>query len=458
MKTENPLHYLELILDQEFFDDVVKLTNYNAQSKSKEIQRSHEMLWQNITLKELRSFLGMFFWMSLVRYPEITDHWATNSIFFNEVFSSKMSRDRFKQILARITFCDKQSEKKEIPFNKLSVLISKVLDNSKKYYKPAKNLSLDESMIAFSGRHQAKLYMPTKPIRFGFKAYVLSEASTGFLLEWHMHDRSKGTTVAQIIDHLLKDYSKCCVYMDSFYSTIETFQMLKQRNILACGTINKQRISLFAITEDLEKMKEDSALCYTNSELKLFIWKTWKKKIFYLLSTIHGASMQKSGRYDAESKEFIEFYKPEAIEDYNLNMRGVDLFDQYMRYYSFKHGSKKWYKKISYYFLEAAIINSFIIYHQVENNQNLSLKDYKVCIIRDLLELESDDIPVDSSVYERKECSLDSLGPNIQLDCQICSNRSEYSHKSRKRTGYFCKTCNIPVCVIGCYDKHLNSK
>jgi len=466
-KTKNPVDYLELILDHEFFETVVFLTN-NAKAVIMDDQeylsdeengnkKSHEVLWRDITVIELRTFLGLFFWMGLIRYPAITDHWATNPIFKNDVFSSKMSRDRFKQILARLTFSDKQSEKKDIPFNKLSVLISKVLENSKRYYQPGKNLSIDESMIAFSGRHQAKVYMPTKPIRYGFKAYVLSEASTGFLLEWRMHDRSKSLTVAQIIDNLLESYPNCNVYMDSFYSTIESFRTLKERNILACGTISKQRLTLTALNEDIDGMAEETALCYSNGDLKLFIWKTRKKKIFYLLSTKHSNYMQSSRRYDIKSKQFIEVYKPEAIEDYNLNMRGVDLFDQYLRYYSFIHGSKKWYKKISYYFLETAIINSFIIYNQV--SKTLSLKDYKVSIIRSLLEIGSDDVSLISSFDDIKLCALGALGAGKQLDCQICSDRSSinYIQKSRKRTGYFCKTCNVPVCVLDCYDIHLNT-
>ena len=92
-------------------------------------------------------------------------------------------------------------------------------------------------MIAFNGRHQAKVYMPSKPIRFGFKANMLSEVSTGFLLEWYMHDRSKKTTVLEIIDKLLRDYSDFHLYMDSFYLTIGSFRKLYEKNILACGTI-----------------------------------------------------------------------------------------------------------------------------------------------------------------------------------------------------------------------------
>ena len=45
----------------------------------------------------------------------------------------------------------------------------------------AKNeLSLDESMQAFKGRHESKQY-PMKPIKFGFKFFVIAESKTGFV-------------------------------------------------------------------------------------------------------------------------------------------------------------------------------------------------------------------------------------------------------------------------------------
>src|SRR5215469_10290330 len=107
-----------------------------------------------------------------------------------------------------------------------------------------------------------------------------------------------------------------------------------------------------------------------------------------------------------------------------------------MRYYSFNHGSKKWYKKISYYFLEAALINSFIIFNQASGDQIPSLKDYKLKIIEALLELEAEEIPLSSEFFQSNICTLELLGAGKQLDCQVCSNRSPYKQKGRKRTGY----------------------
>ena len=86
--------------------------------------------------------------MGLVKYPSISDHWALSSIFCNKKLSSRMSRDRFKQILSNLIFYEKNEKRAdgyELLYNKLLELIITVLENSKKYYKHSQVLSLDES-------------------------------------------------------------------------------------------------------------------------------------------------------------------------------------------------------------------------------------------------------------------------------------------------------------------------
>ena len=94
--TKEPVDYLELILDEKFYQTVVRLTNLskttmvpfddnssdseNEPVENQNSKRSHEIAWKDITIQELRTFFGLFFWMGLVRYPAITDHWATNSV------------------------------------------------------------------------------------------------------------------------------------------------------------------------------------------------------------------------------------------------------------------------------------------------------------------------------------------------------------------------------------------
>jgi len=48
-------------------------------------------------------------------------------------------------------------------------------------------VSVDETMIGFKGRLGFIQYMPKKPTKWGLKAFVLSDAHTGYMYSWHLY-------------------------------------------------------------------------------------------------------------------------------------------------------------------------------------------------------------------------------------------------------------------------------
>jgi hypothetical protein len=58
-----------------------------------------------------------------------------------------------------------------------------IIINSNLYYKASNIKSIDESMIKFSGRAEYIIYMRNKPIKWGFKLYVLCDSLNGFCLD-----------------------------------------------------------------------------------------------------------------------------------------------------------------------------------------------------------------------------------------------------------------------------------
>ena len=52
---------------------------------------------------------------------------------------------------------------------------------------------------------------------------------------------------------------------------------------------------------------------------------------------------------------------PPCLPDYQWYMRGVDRNDQMEQYYNIERHSTKWWKRIFYYLVESAILNSYIM-------------------------------------------------------------------------------------------------
>jgi hypothetical protein len=55
-------------------------------------------------------------------------------------------------------------------------------------------MSVDESMISFKGRSSLKKYMPKKPIRRGYKVWMLT-CKSAYMLKFEVYTGNKGDAV-----------------------------------------------------------------------------------------------------------------------------------------------------------------------------------------------------------------------------------------------------------------------
>ena len=161
----------------------------------------------------------------------------------------------------------------------------------------------------------------------------------------------------------------------------------------------------------------------------------------------------------------IEKLKPVMIHDYNIYMLGVDKLDQLMSYYSFLHKSIKWWRKIFFWILEVAVINSYIIYKSLalqRGERPMSHLAFRRKLILSLSE------PIRSSVIPRRRSgtrvadNVERLRPTQHFlqkeakrrDCMVCSNREEGG--TRHLTRFVCGTCSEKpaLCPSGCFEAY----
>jgi len=238
-----------------------------------------------------------------------------------------------------------------------------------------------------------------------------------------------------------------------------SIDLWNQLGIKVCGMVNPRRIKITEeIADQVSNLELHKPLFYKHESVLLSIWKDYKRTL-YNLSTIHDTvviTVQRNKKQDAEGpyqKESVNV--PIALSDYNEYMGGVDLFNQKISYYAYEHRSAKWYKRVFYYFLEVAIINSYIIYTSVVENK-CSQKEFREKVIEALIttpELKSSrsDKKRSRSIFETTEnCKIERTGK--QRDCVKCSKRNDNKNK-RKTTIYICKTHNCSLC-LDCYFIH----
>ena len=101
-----------------------------------------------------------------------------------------MKRDRFSLLMRFLHLNDSSQYKGEPghdPLYKVRPFLTPLVDHFQSSYTLHREVSVDESMIGFKGRLGFIQYMPKKPTKWGMKAFVLSDAQTGYMYNWHLY-------------------------------------------------------------------------------------------------------------------------------------------------------------------------------------------------------------------------------------------------------------------------------
>ena len=192
-----PLDIWEHLVTEEMLESTVEQTNlyatqFTESHKFRPRSRVHQWLRFQFGVADLLRFFALTILMGLISYPRLEDYWLTSWLFATPTFSRVMSRDRFSLIMRFLHLNDntKYIRKGEPGYDaifKLRPFLEPLLRNFREMYRPAKELSIDESMIGFKGRLSFLQYLPKKPTKWGMKAFVLAESCTGYTLKWRLY-------------------------------------------------------------------------------------------------------------------------------------------------------------------------------------------------------------------------------------------------------------------------------
>ncbi|XP_033223307.1 piggyBac transposable element-derived protein 3-like [Belonocnema kinseyi] len=89
-----------------------------------------------------------------------------------------MSKNRFEFLVANMRFDDKNTRdtrKAEDKFAAFREIWSVFEGNCSRYYSPSEYLTIDETLLSFRGRYSFRMYIPSKPDKYGLKIVSLCD-------------------------------------------------------------------------------------------------------------------------------------------------------------------------------------------------------------------------------------------------------------------------------------------
>ena len=197
-----------------------------------------------------------------------------------------------------------------------SDLCSILLTNKQclKNYIPEQHVSINESMVPYFGKHGAKLYIHGKPIKFGYKMWVVAKP-LGYSIQFCPYagkdaafaeygDIGLGMSTA-VVAHLLKMLpphpgSNYHAMMDNFFTSTKLIRYLQLKSIAATGNVRLSNMKNPSLN-DVKMMEKESRVASdvtvdANINMAAVCWKD--NGIVNVLSTFAGKDpVQKVKRY-----------------------------------------------------------------------------------------------------------------------------------------------------------------
>ena len=145
----------------------------------------------------------------------------------------------------------------------------------------------------------------------------------------------------------------------------------------------------------------------------------------YILSNFHSNDPNKITTVLRKNNKGVKIAvpAPPSIADYNKNMNSVDKFDQLMSSYNIDRRSKKWWHRIFFYFLDAAVLNAYISYkHFID----IELKNFKgKCAEGFVTETLLDKIPPSETTLRSIPIRIKNSKPTVSLEIRKTSSKHQ---------------------------------
>ena len=166
--TYSPYQLFRKFLSDDIIDMLCKESErYARQQNDHTFRVSHD---------EMLSFIGIHLFSGYHILPRQRMYWEKSDDVHVSLVSNTMTRDRFEKIKKFLHMADNNHINMTDKFAKIRPFLDKINNNLKQFGYFTKNLSADEQMLPYYGRHSGKQYMRNKPVKFGYKLWALASS------------------------------------------------------------------------------------------------------------------------------------------------------------------------------------------------------------------------------------------------------------------------------------------
>ncbi|MCL4143795.1 UNVERIFIED_CONTAM: hypothetical protein GTU68_064841, partial [Idotea baltica] len=365
----SPLELFELFFDEEVYLLLKEETTRYALFKG----------YQNpeITVEEMKCFVAILIISGYNKLPGKRYYWDQEDDMRNESIYNALRRNRFETIMQFLHMADNTSLNADDKYAKIRPFSELLRKNFMEHFCPSQQLSHDETMIEYFGKHGCKQCIRNKPIRFGYKVWCLNNRN-GYLVNFDIYQGKTwqgntqlerlvgkcGASVLHLFDGLPEEKKGLPyeLYFDNLFTGFELMLQLRDRYITATGTVRDNRLHKCPIEPISSMSKKDrgsfDSLNDTCNNVHVCRW--LDNSVVTFMSTCHGVKpVSKVKRYSKKEKRIVEVDCPNVTKIYNTYMGYTDQFNKDNNRHRIGIRGKKWWWCLFTWLLDASVINAW---------------------------------------------------------------------------------------------------
>ncbi|XP_011864172.1 PREDICTED: piggyBac transposable element-derived protein 4-like [Vollenhovia emeryi] len=448
---KTPLEAWSLLFPTELLEIVILQTNA-------EIRRRDNYPTEGYTetnLVELKALLGLLYYSGMEKqnHTNTEDLWKPR--FGSNLYRAVMARNRFHYLLECLRFDDKATrvERRKVHgLAPIKEIWDMFISNCTRYYSPSTYCTIDEQLLNFRGRFGSKVYIPSKPDKYGIKIVSMHDVQTSYMINAEPYvGRVLSRAGESVPSYYVRRLSESIyntgrnITCDNWFMSVDLVRKMKtDYGLTMIGTVRKNKRE---IPPSFTRTAAAGTTRYAYAEGNTLVSYCPKKnKVVILLSSLHN-----SGRLDKETE------KPEIVAFYNRTKGGTDTFDQMCHLYTTARVTARWPLRLFFDMMDHAAVNSFILYSLRSSNEGLNRRDFLKDLTFSLVEPQLRFRLTARTLRANLRVMINEiLQINPELSAQIQTVTAQ-THKLQKRkrcsfcitekkTVYCCALCKKPTC------------
>ncbi|UYV70295.1 hypothetical protein LAZ67_7002440 [Cordylochernes scorpioides] len=349
---------------------ISEFTNAKIEEFRQRISDLTKSTYSNFTSEiEIRAFLGLLYLAGVYK----SGHENVESLFASDgtgrdIFRSVMSVKRFLFLLLCIRFDNFKTRCKEDRLSPIRDIFQTIIEKFQSCYTPAEYLTVDEMLVGFRGKCPFKIYIPSKPNKYGIKIVILADSRTHYMYNAMVYTGKSKTPKSKELSlptQIVLDISRPIwksninITADNWFTSIELVDKLKEHGLTYLGTMRKNKPQIPPQFQPHPKRESGTSIFGFSGTKTLVSYVPKKKKI----------------------------RKPDIIMDYNLTKGGVDTIDQMVSNFSTSRRSRRWPLALFYALLDITALNSYIIFnYQIDKKDQKERSTFIVDLGRSLID------------------------------------------------------------------------